>query len=107
VKPDIIFSARFASDIVAQAEWYKFEADQPTADRFVDAVQATLNTLMYAPEMGRKRFTRHPELSAIRSFRIHPPFHRFLMFYRTEPGVLILERLIHGARDLPRRLRAI
>jgi hypothetical protein len=40
----------------------------------------------------------------MRSFRLAAPFAVHLIFYRHDAGKLFVERLMHGARDLPRRL---
>jgi hypothetical protein len=32
------------------------------------------------------------------------PFDRLLLFYRIEGDLLVVKRLLHGARNLPRRL---
>jgi hypothetical protein len=37
-------------------------------------------------------------------FRVEAPFHNLLIFYRHDGKVLSVERLMHGSRDLPRRL---
>jgi hypothetical protein len=40
----------------------------------------------------------------IRSFRVSHPFDRHLIFYRFDGSTLYAERVVHGMRDLPRRL---
>ena len=85
-------------------DWYRDQASPEIAERFVDAVQATLRALMNTPGMGRSRFVDWPELAGIRSWRVDRPFERHLIFYRVESEDLLAERIIHGARDLPRRL---
>lgn len=72
--------------------------------QFVNAVEAILNALVRTPGLGRPRFANWPELAGIRSYRVQKPFHRLLIFYRCDGSVLSVERLIHGARDLPHRL---
>ena len=49
---------------------------------------------------GRK----HPLLQGLRSFRVEPPFDKLLVFYRSTEQALQAWRLMHGTRDLPRRL---
>jgi plasmid stabilization system protein ParE len=94
----------FWGDFARQVDWYRDEASPEIARRFVDAVEATLNELLQQPEIGRARFRNWPELAGVRSFRVAKPFHRFLVFYRADGSTLYAERLIHGGRDLPRRL---
>lgn len=36
---------------------------------------------------------------------VEPPFQMHLVFYRADEAIISVERVIHGARDLPRRLR--
>jgi len=65
----------FWADLLKRVDWYRDHAGPDTAERFVN------------------------------SFRVQRPFQRILIFYRFDAEHLRAERLIHGARDLPRRLR--
>lgn len=94
----------FWADLQQQVDWYRDKAGSDVATRYVDAVQATLQQLAKAPGIGRPRFWDWPELAGIRSRRVQKPYHRHLMFYRFDEKMLFTERVIHGARDLPRRL---
>ena len=94
----------FWADLLKQVDWYREHATPEIADRFVDAVQATLHQLTPAPAMGRVRFADWPELRGICSFRVQRPFNRLIVFYRHDTETIFAERLIHGSRDLPRRL---
>ena len=95
----------FWADLARQVDWYREQANPEVAEGFVEAVEATLKVLTRQPGLGRARFQKWPELAGIRSFRVHKPFHRFLIFYRHDDSVLFAERMICGGRDLPRRLR--
>ena len=97
----------FWADLARRVDWYRDQASPDLAERFVDAVQETLQALTQTPALGRLRFTRltaWPELVGLRSWRVLPPFQRHLIFYRIDSENLLAERLIHGTRDLPRRL---
>ena len=94
----------FWADLTRQVDWYRDEANPAVALRFVDAVEATLFSLLAQPGVGRTRFRNWPELEGVRSFRVQRPFNRFLIFYRFDSKQLFAERLIDGSRDLPRRL---
>jgi len=94
----------FWADLTKQVDWYRDEASPEVAERFVDAVEATLKVLMRQPDLGPARFRKWPGLAGIRSFRVCKPFHRFLVFNRHNGSNLFAERLIYGGRDLPRRL---
>ncbi len=94
----------FSRDFECQVRWYVRQAGEPVARRFFQALEATLQFLCLNPGAGRPRRFRHPLLKGLRSFRVNPPFNRHLIFYRHDAATLYAERLVHGARDLPRRL---
>jgi plasmid stabilization system protein ParE len=94
----------FFEDFMLQAEWYAARAGEEVANRWQEAVDATLHALAASPGLGRRRRLRHRELKNIRSFRVNPPFDIHLVFYRFDDKALYAERLIHGGRDLPRRI---
>jgi plasmid stabilization system protein ParE len=54
--------------------------------------------------VGRLRRFRNPVLAGLRSWPVARPFGSYLIFYRDLPDCIELFRLIHGARNLPRRL---
>lgn len=97
-------SEYFWADLRRQVDWYRDYAAPEMAERFVDAVAGTLNELAQAPGLGRPRFKDWPELAGIRSWRVRKPYHRHLIFYRSDAKVLLAERVVHEARDPPRRL---
>ena len=98
-------SDHFFIDLTRGVDWYRDHAGSEIAGRFVDAVEATLAGLVRTPAQGRLRFKDWPELAGIRSFRVQRPYGRWLIFYRFANSSIYAERLIHGTRDLPRRLR--
>jgi plasmid stabilization system protein ParE len=93
----------FDADLDAQYEWYVINADVPTADRFFVSVGATIEFLAANPEAGPLRRFGHPELQGLRFLPLMGRFSRFLIFYRVCEN-LVAERLLHGYRDLERRL---
>jgi len=94
----------FWADLLKQVDYYRDHAGPEVAERYVDAVEATLQELANTPGLGRPRFRDWPELAGIRSWRVQKPYHRHLIFYRGDDKTLTAERVVHGARDLPRRL---
>jgi toxin ParE1/3/4 len=94
----------FNADFDQQHRWYLEEAGEELAEHFLKAVESTLQSLSTQPDLGRRRKFRHPALAGVRSFRVKPPFQNLLIFYRHTATELSAERLMHGARDLPRRL---
>jgi len=94
----------YKADVLSQVAWYVREADEAVARRFYTAADLTLIELSKQPNLGRVRRFRHPLLHGLRSFRVEPPFNRLIIFYKTGDGTVEAWRLMHGARDLSRRL---
>lgn len=94
----------FWADLLKQVDWYREMAGPGVAENYVNAVEASLKVLAITPALGRLRFPNWRELAGIRSWRVERPYHRHLIFYRFDEQTLMAERIIYGARDLPRRL---
>jgi len=105
MKPTLHRSDYFNCDFDLQYRYYLERAGEEIAEQFLEAVLATLRLLVDQPEAGPRRTFRHPALADMRSFRVIRPFEAHLIFYRPSGSDLFAERLMHGARDLPRRLR--
>jgi toxin ParE1/3/4 len=78
--------------------------DADVAGRYEVALRVTFDRIARNPSSGRHRHFPHEELAGLRSIAAERPFNRFLVFYRSDEKVLTVERVIHGMRDLPRRL---
>ena len=95
-------SERFDTDLARQFRWYLLETDLDPVDalalatRFAEAVEAALEFLGRNPEIGRQRFGTYPDLAGTRSWPVRRPFHRFIIFYRIESGIVSTERLLEG-----------
>jgi plasmid stabilization system protein ParE len=98
-------SDSFLADVESQFRWYLAEAGLEIARRYRLAVQATLAKVLAWPDLGRLRFADDPALKGMRSCPLIKPFGKQLLFYRVVNDWLIAERTMHGARDLPRRLK--
>ena len=94
----------FKEDFDRQFRWYLKKAGETVAEGYLAAMESTVEELARHPEMGRLRRFRHPDLQGIRSFRLARPYHRHILFYRFREEALIVERVMHGARNLARRL---
>lgn len=70
--------------------------DNPgAARRFVERLRAKAGRLAETPGMGRSRGKDlRPDLFSL-------PVGRYVLFYREQPGGIVLVRVIHGSRDLP------
>ena len=98
-------SEYFFRDVESQYRWYVEKANAEIAIRYLLAVDLTVRDLANQPDLGRIRHFRHVELSGIRSLPVQRPFNRHLVFYRFDAQTVYLVRVMHGARNLPRRLR--
>ena len=87
-----------------QYRWYLDNATKEVAERFLTAFDAARIKLARQPEFGRRLKFRAPELAGIRSYPVAGRFGVHLVFYRSDDRVLSIERVMHGARDLSRRL---
>jgi plasmid stabilization system protein ParE len=100
----VSISGRAEADLMHQYRWYLENANAEVAERFLGAYDLTVGKLARQPGLGRARKFRAPELAGIQSFPVGGRFGVHLIFYRQSGDVLSIERVMHGARDLPRRL---
>ena len=98
-------SAEFRADLKEQAGWYVEQGGFGLAERYLTAVTETLLGLARHPFSGHPRRFRAPELQSLRSVVVVRPFNIHVVFYRVEGETVQIVRVMHGARDLPRRLR--
>lgn len=94
----------FVADFEKAYCWYLEEAGGVIARRFLESVWQTLELLTVQPGVGVPRHFCAAELEGLRSYRVKPPFQAHLIFYRYTETELLIDRLMHGRRDLPERL---
>ena len=94
----------FTADFENLFGWYVDKAGEEVAWRFQEALDASLVRISVRPDLGRPRHFRHPKLQGLRSFLVEHPFEKILIFYRANEERLDAIRLMHGTRNLPRRL---
>ncbi len=94
----------YHADVTNQFGWYFDEAGEELAWRFFNAADQTLYKLARQPDLGRRRKFRHSLLRDLYSFQVECPFSKILIFYRVAKDALSVWRLMHGSRDLSRRL---
>lgn len=94
----------FKQDYAKQFARYVDEAGPDVARRFQVALDQSLNKLVIQPDLGRLKRFRNSRLQGLRSFLVERPFDKILIFYRVSDDLLHAVRLMHGARNLPRRL---
>lgn len=69
------------------------------ADRFLEAVDATLRLIAKTPGIGAPHETDKPRLEGVRCTRVSK-FKKYLLFYRSFDDRIELVRVLHGARDI-------
>ncbi len=99
----IVIAQRAEQDMALQYGWYLENTDLEVAGRYLRAIDQAIQRLASCPELGFRRHFQSPELAGIRSFQVARPFDKHLIFYQSG-NQLSIERIMHGARDLPRRL---
>jgi toxin ParE1/3/4 len=92
------------ADIALQTDYYALRENTALAERFINEVKATVRLLAGHPWIGKKTDYSHPKLAGIRFFLVRKPFDKHLIFYRVCGDTLDIVRVVHGLRDLPRRL---
>jgi toxin ParE1/3/4 len=97
-------SAWFIGDLEHYAAWYDRQAGWEVAERYLRSVAATLTRLAEMPGIGHQTSFRAAALKKLRCLPANRPFQKHLIFYRYDDTTLFVERVVHGARDLPRRL---
>ena len=104
MKVPVSLSGRAEADLTNQYRWYLSQATIEVAERFLKAFDARTALLSKFPEIGQPRRFRAAELRGIRSLSVGDKFNDHLIFYSTSGGSVSIERVMHGARDLARRL---
>ena len=102
LRPEI--SDRARRDLYDQYRWYLKNAGVEIADGFFASFHSTLEGLLIHPHIGWDRLFRGSKLSKIRSKMLESPYEKFLIYYRIQADCIAVKRVIHSARDIPRRL---
>jgi toxin ParE1/3/4 len=90
----IVRRPKFLDDLFDAYAWIAPDSEK-AAERLLDRIEATIETLRQFPLTGAHRESLGPDL---RSIRVRP--FRHLIFYRTSEEEIVLLRLLHGARAL-------
>jgi toxin ParE1/3/4 len=99
----VFISGRAEEDLINQYRWYLDNASEEVAERLLVGFDNTVDRLARSPQLGRLRKFRSRKLANIRSIALSRPFDLHLIFYKVS-GTRFIERVMHGSRDLPRRL---
>ena len=101
---DLKISPPARREVQHQLEYLEGEASAEAADSFYLAVSHTLELLQSSPGIGRKSTLRSRPGVALFQVNVSSPFKKWIVFYTVAPNVVIIERVLNGARDLKRLL---
>jgi toxin ParE1/3/4 len=83
-----------------KSHWRYIARDNLTAaDRLLKAAEETFKLIAETPDIGSQRSFR--KLVGIRS-RAVTGFRNYLVFYQTQGKSVVIVRVLHGMRDLPK-----
>ncbi|MFZ0743714.1 MAG: type II toxin-antitoxin system RelE/ParE family toxin [Terracidiphilus sp.] len=90
-----------ALSIVEQSDYHRQASDIPLAQRWEDAVDEAVNTLLRSPGRGAPCRFRTPDLAGLRWILI-PGFSKHIVFYRymQQEQIVLIVQVLHGARNL-------
>jgi len=86
------------ADIVECTVYLVEEAGREIAERFLDAVDSTLETLASMPEIGSARALASPRLRGLRQWAVKG-FPNYLVFYVPTTTSVSIVRILHAGRD--------
>lgn len=96
---EVFVRARARRDILANAAYLEEHGGEETAQRFLDALQITFETLARMPKLGVLCAFRSPALRRVRRWPVKS-FENWLIFYLPKRSGVEIVHLIHGARDI-------
>ena len=88
-----------ADDIDAALSYYRQEAGESLATRFVDALEAELSRLSRHPLLGSLRYSYELDIPELRSWPL--PAFPYIVFYTDRADFVDVWRVLHARRDIP------
>lgn len=101
----VVLRERARRDVEAAVDWYRDEADQATALRFVYALEAALAQVGQFPGSGSARYSVELSLPALRCWRLER--FPYMVFYIERDDHIDVWRVLHGHRDIPAWMRSL
>ena len=98
------FRPRARRDLLEQTLYLIEQASPRVAERYLDAVRMTCETLAGRPLSGRRLSTNIARLKELRRFPVHRPFQKYLIFYQPAVAGIDVVRILQGARDIEKIL---
>ncbi|MDE3813197.1 type II toxin-antitoxin system RelE/ParE family toxin [Sinorhizobium meliloti] len=87
------------SDVEETIDYYVREAGTEIALGFIDALQEAYALIANHPGAGSLRYAYELGLPDLRSFSLKR--YPYLVFYRDQPGLVDVWRVLHDKRDVP------
>ena len=101
----IRFLKASVADVAGLIQYFSEEGGR-AGGRFERSLEAAVSRLQAFPRIGHPLTTGNPRIKGIRSWPV-PGFPDVRLYYRPDPGVVSVVRVIHGARDLPGELGGV
>jgi toxin ParE1/3/4 len=98
-KTRISFSDAAIADILEQSDWYEAQADHNLAQRWQEAVTATLLRIARRPGTGSPCTFTVGELRGTSRVPV-AGFAKHLIVYQSRAAEILVLRVLHGAPDL-------
>jgi toxin ParE1/3/4 len=87
-------------DIVRQFRYYLVEQDAPdTTNRFLSAVQRTIDNILLAPNAGAPKHLSNAALANLRAWPVEE-FEDIRVYYLVAENEVRVIRILHGRRDV-------
>ena len=88
-----------ADDIDAALSYYRREAGESPATRFVDALEAELGRISQHPLIGSLRYSYELDIPGLRSWPLVA--FPYIVFYVDRAEYVDVWRVLHARRDIP------
>lgn len=98
---ELRISEAAALSIAEQADYYEQASNVDLAQRWEEAVDQAVRSLLTSPERGAPCRFRSPALAGLRWIFV-PGFPKHMVFYRIFPDEVVIRiiQVLHGARNL-------
>lgn len=101
--PGLSIRREALQDIDGHYAYLLANAGLPTAERFLQALTASYRLLAAMPRMAQRYGFRRQSLSTLRRWPVSG-FENWLILYRPRRRGIVVLRVLHGARDIPKQM---
>jgi toxin ParE1/3/4 len=96
---DVIRTSKSWIDIQSIIDYFDSIGAQEVANRFIDAVDATIEFIQQFPDLGAPWESSKPPQKGLR-YRLVAGFENYLVVYRHDGRNICILRILHGKRNL-------